>query len=90
MELEQHHVIKFLHVKGLKLDETAKESSNIYDLDAYAPQIIKYWLHKSRSGEPISKGGMFGDNHFSMILTLKICQFFGDSHSRQCKQLPTP
>jgi hypothetical protein len=33
IELEQHHVIKFLEIKGLRLDEIATELFNIYSWD---------------------------------------------------------
>jgi hypothetical protein len=34
MELKQRHVLKFLHAKGLKLDEIVREFSNTYGRDA--------------------------------------------------------
>jgi hypothetical protein len=34
MELKQRHVIKFLHIKSLKLNEIATEFSNTYGRDA--------------------------------------------------------
>jgi hypothetical protein len=42
MELERHHVTKFLHVKNHKLDEVATELSKTYDRDGCAPPSIKY------------------------------------------------
>jgi hypothetical protein len=42
MELEQYHVIKFLHVKCLKLDEIATELSNTDGRNVHAPLSIKY------------------------------------------------
>jgi hypothetical protein len=46
MELEQHHIIRLLHLKGLKLHEIATKLSNLYGQDAYATLTIKYWLHQ--------------------------------------------
>jgi hypothetical protein len=46
MKLEQRHVIKFLHAKGLKLEKIASELSNADGADAYAPPTIKYSLHQ--------------------------------------------
>jgi hypothetical protein len=42
MELERHHVVKFLHVKSHKLNEVATEPSKTYDRYACAPPSIKY------------------------------------------------
>jgi hypothetical protein len=50
MELEQQHIIKLLHLKGLKLQETATELSNAYGQDAYAKPSIKYWPSQIRLG----------------------------------------
>jgi hypothetical protein len=50
MELEHRHIIKFLHLKGLKLDGIATELSNMYDQDAYAKSRIKYWLYQLTRG----------------------------------------
>jgi hypothetical protein len=46
--LEQRHIIKFLHLKGLKLDDIVTELSDMYGQDAYAKPSIKYWLHQLR------------------------------------------
>jgi hypothetical protein len=46
MELEQRHIIKFLHLKGLKLDDIATELANVYGKDPYANPSIKYRLHQ--------------------------------------------
>jgi hypothetical protein len=53
MELEEHHVIKFLHVKGTKLNEIAPEPSGPYDRDVYFPPSMKYWLHQIRLGRTV-------------------------------------
>jgi hypothetical protein len=50
MELEQRHIIKFLHLKGLKLDDLVTELSDMYGQDAYAKPSIKYELHQLRLG----------------------------------------
>jgi transposase len=50
MELEQRYVIRFLQVKGLKLNEIATELPNTYGRDASAPPSIKYWLHQIKLG----------------------------------------
>jgi hypothetical protein len=50
MELEQRHIIKFMHLKGLKLDDLVAELSDMYGQDAYAKPSIKYWLHQFRLG----------------------------------------
>jgi hypothetical protein len=50
MELEQRHMIKFLHLKGLKLQEIATELSSAYGQNAHARRNIKYWLHQIKLG----------------------------------------
>jgi hypothetical protein len=50
MEMEQRHVIKFLDVKGLKLDGVTTQLSTTYDQDADAPPGIKYLLHQIKLG----------------------------------------
>jgi hypothetical protein len=50
MYREQRHIIKFLHIKGLKLGEIAQELSGTYDPDAHTPPSIKYWLHQIMLG----------------------------------------
>jgi hypothetical protein len=45
MKLKDRHLIEFLHVKGLKVDEIATELSNIYGRDVYSPPNIKYWRY---------------------------------------------
>jgi hypothetical protein len=45
MEPERRHIIKFLHLKGLKLDDIVTELSDMYGHDAYAKPSIKYWLY---------------------------------------------
>jgi hypothetical protein len=46
MELEQRDIIKFLHLKGLELQETAPELSSAYSQDASARPSIDYHLHQ--------------------------------------------
>jgi hypothetical protein len=50
LELEQRHIIKFLHLKGIKLQEIAAELSSAYGQDARAWWNIKYWLHQVKLG----------------------------------------
>jgi hypothetical protein len=50
MSLERRHIIKFLHIKGLKLGEIAQELSSAYDSNAYTSPSIKYWLHQIKLG----------------------------------------
>jgi hypothetical protein len=50
MELEQRHIIKFLHHKGLKLDNVVTELPDMYGQDACAKLSIKYWFHQLRLG----------------------------------------
>jgi hypothetical protein len=42
MELEHRRVIKFLHLKGIKLIEIATELSNMCAHDPYATPSINY------------------------------------------------
>jgi hypothetical protein len=42
MDLEQHHIIKFLHIQGLKLGEIAEELLSAYGPNAYTTPSIKY------------------------------------------------
>jgi hypothetical protein len=44
MEPGQRHIMKFLHIKSLKLDEIATELFDTYGLDAYAPPSRKFLL----------------------------------------------
>jgi hypothetical protein len=50
VELEQRHIIKSLHLKGLKLQEIAAELSSAYGKDARAWWNIKYWLRQVKLG----------------------------------------
>jgi hypothetical protein len=45
MELNQHHVIKFRHLKGLKLDDIATEPLSRYGQDTCTKPSIKDSLH---------------------------------------------
>jgi hypothetical protein len=50
MDLEERHVIKFLHLKGLKLEAIAVELADAYGQDAYTKPSIKYWVHQIKLG----------------------------------------
>jgi hypothetical protein len=50
MELEQRHIIKFLHPKGLELGDSTVELLSLYGQDAYTKLSIKYRLHELRLG----------------------------------------
>jgi hypothetical protein len=50
VDLEQRHIIKFLHIKGLKLAEITKELSRVYGPDAHTPPSMKYWLYQIKPG----------------------------------------
>jgi hypothetical protein len=50
MEVEQRCIIKFLHLKGLKLGDIFVELSSLYGDDAYTRPSIKYWLHQLKLG----------------------------------------
>jgi hypothetical protein len=50
MDLEQRHVIRFLHLKGLKLDVIAVKFVDTYGQDAYAKPSIKYSIHQIKLG----------------------------------------
>jgi hypothetical protein len=82
MEMEQRHVIQFLHFKCLKFDEITPELSSAYGRD------IGYLI--SSPGKPVSKCNVLRDDGLSTILALKSYQFFGNSRSRQCERLLTP
>jgi hypothetical protein len=50
MDMEQHHVVKILSIKGLKLGEIARELLSAYGSCGYAPPNIKDWLHQIKFG----------------------------------------
>jgi hypothetical protein len=50
MDLEQHHIIKFLGIKGLELGEIPKALSSVYDLHAYTPPSTKYGHYQIKLG----------------------------------------
>jgi hypothetical protein len=80
MELEQHHVFKFLHLKGLKLGDIAVELSSLYGQDAYARSRIKHWLHQLRLGRKnLTTQDVSGDR-LSTIPTVAHCE---GSHAGQ-------
>jgi hypothetical protein len=49
-EWEQRYIIKLLHLKGLKLQETTTELSSAHRHDAYARLSVNYWLHQIKLG----------------------------------------
>jgi hypothetical protein len=49
-EVEQRCIIKFLHLKGLKLGDTVVELATLYGEDAYTRPSINYWLHQLKLG----------------------------------------
>jgi hypothetical protein len=50
MYLEQRDIIKFLHIKGLKLGEITQELSSASDPDAYTSPSVNSWLHQIKLG----------------------------------------
>jgi hypothetical protein len=50
MEVEQRCIIKFLHLKGLKLGDIVVELSTLYGEDAYTRPSLKDWLHQLKLG----------------------------------------
>jgi hypothetical protein len=48
--LEHRHIIKFLHLKGLTLGDSAVELSSLYSQNAHTRSSIKYWLHQVSLG----------------------------------------
>jgi hypothetical protein len=58
MELEQRHIVKFLHPKGFKLDHIISKLSNLYSQDVDASRSVKYWLHQLNPGEKSSEHSM--------------------------------
>jgi hypothetical protein len=50
MKVEQRCIIKFLHLKGLKLGDIVVELSTLYGEDASTRSSIKYWLHQVNLG----------------------------------------
>jgi hypothetical protein len=50
MEVEKRCIIKFLHLKGLKLGDIVVELSILYGEDAYTGSSIQYWLHQLKLG----------------------------------------
>jgi hypothetical protein len=48
MVLGQCHVVKFLHLKDLKLRKIATELSSAYGQDADTSLGIKEWIHQIR------------------------------------------
>jgi hypothetical protein len=89
MKLEQRQVIKFLHLKGLKLDDIVTKLSNMYGQDVYAKSSIKQWLHQLRLGRKDLTHNIWAGQPPSTIPMLKFYRFFGDLLFPQCKQLTT-
>jgi hypothetical protein len=50
MELEHRCIIKFPHLKSLKLGDIVVDLSTLYGEDAYTRPSIKYWLHQFKLG----------------------------------------
>jgi hypothetical protein len=48
MVLEQRHVVKFLHLKDLKLCKITTELSSAYGQDADTSPSIKEWIYQVR------------------------------------------
>jgi hypothetical protein len=46
MEIEQRHVVSYLHRKGMKLPAIVVELAAIYYEDALDENRVKYWLHE--------------------------------------------
>jgi hypothetical protein len=44
MELEERHIIRFLHLKDLTLQEIAAQLSGAYGQEGHTRMGIKYWL----------------------------------------------
>jgi hypothetical protein len=51
MEVEQRCIIKFLHLKGLKLGDIVVKLSTLDGEDAYTRPSITYWLHQLKLGK---------------------------------------
>jgi hypothetical protein len=58
MELKRRHIVKFLHLKGFKLDDIVTKLSNLYSQDVCARSSVKYWLHQLNPGEKSSEHNM--------------------------------
>jgi hypothetical protein len=46
MELDQHHIIKFLYIKDFKLNDITMKLSNLYKYDTYIKSNFKYEFHQ--------------------------------------------
>jgi hypothetical protein len=75
MDLEQHHIIKFLRIKGLKLGEIDKKFPVHVAWIRILRRAEKSGFIKSSSGEPISGRNMLVGEHFSTTLMPKFLFF---------------
>jgi hypothetical protein len=46
MEVEQRHVVNYLHHKGMKLPAIVAELAAVYHKDVFNENRAKYWLHE--------------------------------------------
>jgi hypothetical protein len=46
MEIEQRHVVSYLHRKGMKLPAIIVELAAVYHEDAFNENRVKYWLYE--------------------------------------------
>jgi hypothetical protein len=90
MELEQRHIIKFLHLKGLKLRKIDAELSSPSGQDVPPRRALNIGFIRPSSGEPTCRRNMLANDHLSTILTLKSYQFFEGFHFPHCERLLTP
>jgi hypothetical protein len=81
MEVEQRCIIKFLHLKGLKLGDILVELSTLYGEDAYTRPSIKYWLHQLKLGrtnlttQHVGGRPYLDDTDAEILLVLRISPF---------------
>jgi hypothetical protein len=78
MEVEERCIIKFLHLKGLKLGDIVVELSTLYGEDVYTRPSIKYWLQQLKLGRTNLTRQHVGGQRISTIPTLKFDRYFGD------------
>jgi hypothetical protein len=90
MEVEQRCIIKFLHLKGLKLGDIVVELFTLDGEDACTRSGIKYCLHQLKLGEQTSRHNVLAGDRISTIPTLKFDRYFGYLRFLQCEQLLTP
>jgi hypothetical protein len=49
MEIEQKHVVSYLHHNGIVLPAIVAELAAVYYEDAFDENRVKYWLHEIKS-----------------------------------------